>query len=102
MGKPRKRISFPPAERWIVLENSCQHPLNVVMEPWGTGGVIPSAENAYVLVKAENAYVLVKPDSNQPATIIIGDNTIQVYCADAMYRDGIEVVDMTDEEPADA
>ena len=91
MGKPRKRTSFPPAEGWVIFENNCQSPLDVVVEPWGTGGVIPSAANAHILVK---------PDGNQPATIIIGDNTIQVYCADAMYCDGIEVVDMTDEEPA--
>lgn len=88
MGKLRERTDFPIADGWVVLENNSQHPLQVVMELWGSGGMIPVGEKGHVLVK---------PNGNSPATIIIHDDGIQIYCADALYVRGKEVIDLTDE-----
>ena len=88
MKKLRERTIFPAADGWIVFENNSQRLLDVVMEPWALGGTIPVGENAHVLVK---------PDGNSPTTIIFQEDVIQIYCADAMYRNGIEILDMTDE-----
>ena len=88
MSKLRERTDFPAADGWVAFGNDSRHPISIVIEPWGLGGVVPVGEAAYVLIR---------PDNGSPAKIIVSDDTLQIYCADAMYHNGKEVVDMTDD-----
>jgi len=88
MRKLRERTTFPAADGWVIFENNTGRPLNVYMEVSGSGGTIPVGAKAHVLIR---------PDTDLPATIIVHHDDVQIYCADAMYINGKEVLDLTDE-----
>ncbi len=85
--EPRVRTTFPSAEGWVVVENNTQRTLEIALEPWGAEGKVLPGETVHVLLVADWG--------NQP-TIIIHHDTVQIYCADAIYRDGVEIIDLTD------
>ena len=88
MRKLRERTQYPAADGWVIIENQLPHPLDVSMEVWGVGGTIPVGGKAHVLIK---------PDRDEPVTFIVHNSSLQIYCADAIYSECKEILDMSDE-----
>ena len=86
MREKLRKTDFPARDGWVQFENRTSHAISVCMEPSGIGEEIPMGKKAYILVLPEN---------NNSPFVIIHDDCLQIYCAEAMYIDGIEVIDMS-------
>ena len=83
---PRRRSEFRPADGWLTFSHRRSGPVWLVIEPYGLGCQMPPGEQFHVYVA---------PDGAHPPSVEVTDDLIRVFSGDAIYRDGVEVLDFT-------